>query len=172
MSHLTLSAPSAGSSGFIFIFRGSTVFWGRVSSRESHLPRENMRTLAEETPYVLTAFIFLSFFFQKSLGRRAVSFDCRRMAIRTSRHQPAGNWGAKQSPAAGPGQGPHWLPQQGGPWTALGPALAEWLRVLTDHFYPPRSISRRADSLRHRAWPSVPCRSRTPALLASGLPQS
>lgn len=63
MSHFTLSAPSAGSAGFIFILRDSTMFWWRVSSQESHFQRENMGTLAQRKTYVLTAIIFLVCFF-------------------------------------------------------------------------------------------------------------
>lgn len=58
----TLSAPSAGSSGFIFILRDSTMFWWRVSSQESHFQRKNMRTLVQGN-LVLTAIIFIFFSF-------------------------------------------------------------------------------------------------------------
>lgn len=83
VSLFTLSAPSAGSAGFIFILRDSTVFWWRASSHDSHFQRENMGIMAQGKPYVLTAFIFLGFFLlwlkklevQTPLGRQAFFFD-------------------------------------------------------------------------------------------------
>ena len=57
------------------------MFWWRVSTQGSHFQGEDMRTLAQEKPDVLTAFIFLGFFFYYGLKSLEIQKPLERQAV-------------------------------------------------------------------------------------------
>lgn len=52
-----------------------------MSTQGSHFQGEDMRTLAQEKPYVLTAFIFLGFFFYYGLKSLEIQKPLERQAV-------------------------------------------------------------------------------------------